>query len=114
MHPEISKDERLWGVTCNNRMRWNHGDSNECGRRYSPDPTPDPCSLSKGKEEDLGSFWNLTGRSRREEREHKPWMCPEGPGCRDFPPRKMLKGVDHCQRPKKDTPGPSALDRDGM
>lgn len=80
----------------------------------APHPLPDTCSLSKGKEEDLGGSWNPTGGVTGTEREHKPWCALKGHGCRSFPPRKMLKGVDHCQGPKRDTSGPSALDRNGM
>ena len=97
-------------------MRWNHGDSNEPGKRMGAalPPIPDPCSLQRVRKRTSAALGTPQKGVQRTEWEHKPWMCPEGPGCRDFPPRKMLKGVDHCHGPKRDIAGLSALDGDGM
>ena len=61
LHPEIPEDERFGDVTYNNRMRQNHGEVSEPGKKMgAPYSTLDPCSLQRVR--------------KRENRSHG--MCP--------------------------------------
>lgn len=72
-HPEISEVERVGGVTCDNRMRWNHGEVSEPGKRTGGPPAH-PGSLQPSKGEEEG--------------EQKPWNVPEA----------MDEGMSHLER----------------